>query len=443
MDVQPFWLSESQARACIGEGGGLTPLYVYSESVLESSAREMLEFPAAYGLTVRYAMKACPTASILRLLLSLGLSFDASSSFEVHRAVAVGVPASRISLSTQELPADDAELIRILHSGVQINACSLRQIERLGQLFSHCNVAREIGLRFNPGVGSGGTAFKTNVGGPHSSFGIWYEFATEALLLAQSLGLRIVRLHTHIGSGSDPSVWQRASELSLAIVRQFPDVHTVNLGGGYKVSRVMGEKPSIPSLIGVPVRKSFEAFASEPAGPYSSSDASGGGGRKLKLEIEPGTFLVANAGCIISTVTDIVKTPLHSFVKLNTGMTEILRPTLYGAQHPLYLLSKAQTIEQDRLPSQRYVFVGHCCESGDLISCAPGAPETIVEREMPRIEPGDLIAIGGAGAYCSAMSSKNYNSFPEAAEVMLMKDASTQIMRRRQTLEQLMQNEVW
>jgi diaminopimelate decarboxylase len=435
MDGSSFWLSESQALACIVEGGGSTPLYVYSESALESSARSMLEFPAAFGLTVRYAMKACPTAEVLRLFLSLGLSFDASSGFEVYRAVAAGVPAKKISLSTQELPINDAELTRRINSGVQINACSLRQIERLGRLSTNGSIiSREIGLRFNPGVGSGSTAFKTNVGGPHSSFGIWHESASEAASLAKSFGLRIVRLHTHIGSGSDPAIWERAAELTLAIVRQFPEVHTVNLGGGYKVSRVMGEKPSVPSTIGAPVRAAFEAFANEPV--------SGGGGRKLMLEVEPGTYLVANAGCILTTVTDIVKTPLHSFIKLDTGMTEILRPTLYGSQHPLHLLSKGQQSEKDRLPFQRYVVVGHCCESGDLITCAPGEPEKLLEREMPRIEPGDLFAIGGAGAYCSSMSSKNYNSFPEAAEVLLMNDGSTKLIRRRQSLEQIFQNEV-
>jgi diaminopimelate decarboxylase len=196
----------------------------------------------------------------------------------------------------------------------------------------------------------------------------------------------------------------------------------------------MDEKPSVPSTIGAPVRAAFEAFANEPV--------SGGGGRKLMLEVEPGTYLVANAGCILTTVTDIVKTPLHSFIKLDTGMTEILRPTLYGSQHPLHLLSNGQQSEKDRLPFQRYVVVGHCCESGDLITCAPGEPAKLLEREMPQIEPGDLFAIGGAGAYCSSMSSKNYNSFPEAAEVLLMNDGSTKLIRRRQSLEQIFQNEV-
>ena len=442
-----FWLSESQARASVEQGGGSTPLYVYSESALELSARSMLNFPAAFGLTVRFAIKACPSAAVLRLFLSLGLSFDASSGFEVQRAIAAGIPAAKISLSTQELPVDDKELVRFVTLGVQINACSLKQIERLGHVIKQTKLAKEslynIGLRFNPGVGSGSTAYKTNVGGPHSSFGIWHESAQEALILASSLGLCIVRIHTHIGSGSDPSVWQRCAELTLAIARRFPNVHTLNLGGGYKVSRVKGEKHTNPSLIGEPVQAAFEAFALEPEIAYNESNGKGGGGRKLTLEIEPGTYLVANAGCIISTVIDIVSTPVHSFIKLDTGMTEILRPSLYGAQHPLHLLlPKESDKKQERLPLQNYVVVGHCCESGDLLTCAPGDSETLVEREMPRVETGDLIAIGGAGAYCSSMSTKNYNSFPEAAEVMLRKDGSTRLIRRRQTLEQIIQNEI-
>lgn len=407
------FLKPDLARLIAHEHG--TPCYVYDQVSLESQADAMLGFPNAFGLTVRFAMKACPNAAILRVFLAKGLHFDASSGWEVRRAMLAGVPADRISLSSQELPEDFVELLR---QGVQVNACSLLQLERIGQALP----GHEVGLRFNPGRGSGGTG-KTNVGGPDSSFGIWHEWADRARDLAAAHRLKVVRIHTHIGSGSDPAVWQEVSAASLALVGRFPSVTTLNLGGGYKVARVSSEKGTDPAVIGVPVRAAFEQFA--------RTD-----GRRLRLEIEPGTFLVANAGAVLSKVQDVVSTGAREFLKLDSGMTEILRPSLYGSQHPVHLYPASS-----RGGDRDYVVVGHCCESGDLISCAPGEPETLATRRLPEAAAGDLCVIGGAGAYCAGMSTKNYNSFPEAPEVLVGRDGRATLIRRRQTLAQILQNE--
>lgn len=408
---KPF-LSLEQARTIAAAHG--TPCYVYDQARLEAQADAMLAFPAAYGLTVRFAMKACPTAAVLRIFLRKGLQIDASSGWEIRRALRAGFPATSLSLSTQELPDDIAEFLAL---GIEVNACSLGQLERIGQIAP----GRSVGLRFNPGRGSGGTG-KTNVGGSDSSFGIWHEWAGEAAAIASRHGLKVTRIHTHIGSGSDPAVWQAVSESSLALVAQFPDVTVLNLGGGYKVARMDGEKPTDPQVVGLPVKAAFERFAAEK-------------GRRLRLEIEPGTFLVAAAGAVLARVVDSVRTDTRTFVKLDSGMTEILRPSLYGAQHPLTLWPSS---DKGRTAT---VVVGHCCESGDLLTCAPGESETLAPRDLPIVTRGDLAFIGGAGAYCAAMSAKNYNSFPEAPEVLLGTDGTPLLIRRRQTLDQMLENE--
>lgn len=407
----PF-LTQAQARA-VAEAHG-TPCYVYDQGRLEAQADAMLAFPSAFGLTVRFAMKACPTAAVLRLFHRKGLHIDASSGWEVRRALRAGFEPARISLSTQELPADIAELLSL---GIEVNACSLHQLERIGAAAP----GRAVGLRFNPGRGSGGNG-KTNVGGSDSSFGIWHEWAGEAAAIAARHRLRVTRIHTHIGSGSDPAVWQVVSESSLALVARFPDVVALNLGGGYKVARMDGEKGTDPQVVGLPVRAAFERFAAEH-------------GRRLRLEIEPGTFLVANAGAVLARVVDSVRTDTRTFVKLDSGMTEILRPSLYGSQHPVAFWPAA---DRGRVPT---VVVGHCCESGDLVTCSPGESETLAPRDLPVVAPGDLALIGGAGAYCAAMSAKNYNSFPEAPEVLLGTDGQARLIRRRQTLDQMLANE--
>ena len=395
-----------------------TPTYVYDMATLTTQAKQALAFPNAYGLTVRYAMKASPNGSILKLFNKLGLHIDASSGYEIQRAMRAGIPASHISLSSQELPVDFDKYVA---QGVQINACSVSQLERFGQ---KCPGGK-VGLRFNPGVGSGGTG-KTNVGGPSSAFGIWFELLPEVKAVVAKYKLEVVRIHTHIGSGSDPAVWQNVATLSLDLVREFPAVTTLNLGGGYKVGRMSYEASTDLKKIGAPVQTKFEDFAKET-------------GRKLHLEVEPGTFLVANAGALVSAVQDKTSTSAHTFLKLDAGMTEVLRPSLYGAQHPLVVIPK-DTARFGKTAS--YVVVGHCCESGDLLTPASGEADTIAERKLNEAAIGDLVVVEGSGAYCAGMSTKNYNSFPEASEVMYATDGSLHLIRQRQTLDQVLQNEV-
>jgi diaminopimelate decarboxylase len=220
-------------------------------------------------------MKASPNAAILGLFNSLGLNIDASSGYEVRRAVTAGIPYANISLSSQELPDFFPELVK---AGLKINACSLSQLDRYGAAFP----GGEIGLRFNPGarsigsksvlnimdvyriyidlwmivslttiivvkgLGSGGTG-KTNVGGPSSSFGIWHELLPEVKEIVARHSLKVVRVHTHIGSGSDPSVWQRVSGMSIDLCRHFPSVTTLNLGGGFKARCLCAMETHTPS----------------------------------------------------------------------------------------------------------------------------------------------------------------------------------------------------
>jgi diaminopimelate decarboxylase len=395
-----------------------TPLYVYDEQTLKSQTEKALAFPNQFGLKVRFAMKSCPNAAILKLFSGMGLNFDASSGFEVLRAMKAGVPASDICLSSQEQPRNFKEIYEL---GIEFNACSLNQFETFGKLFP----GGSCGVRFNPGKGSGGTG-KTNVGGPSSSFGIWFEQIPQVKAIAAKYNINIKRIHTHIGSGSDPEVWKTVSAASLDLVRQFPDVHTLNLGGGYKVGRMSTEKSTDLQNVGEPVKDAFIKFAEET-------------GREIKLEIEPGTFLVANAGTLLTRVQDIVSTGAdgYTFIKLDSGMTEVARPTLYGAQHPIMVLNENTSEE-----NAEYVVVGHCCESGDLFSCAPGEPETLLPRLLKKAFIGDLIAVDGSGAYCSSMNTKNYNSFPECPEVMLGTDGKVHLIRRRQTMEQMLANEI-
>lgn len=394
-----------------------TPCYVYYRAGLEAAAHTALAFPAPYGFTLRYAMKANPSLGILRLFRDLGLHIDASSDHEVERALRAGFAPERIQLTSQMPSRRLAEHVR---RGVLFNACSLHQLEEYGKLAPGGSVS----VRVNAGLGSGGIN-RTNTGGPASSFGIWHEKLDEVLAIAKRSNLTIDRLHTHIGSGSDPEVWKRVARMTLDIAARMPDVRVMNMGGGYKVARVEGEKTTdLTHDVGEHVRQELISFRERE-------------GRALAMEIEPGTFLVANNGAVVATVIDVVDTGAegYRFAKLDTGMTEVTRPSLYGAQHPITVLA-----ERDERES--VVFTGPCCESGDILTPAPGDAETLGPRLVTAPHIGDLVVVGGAGAYCAAMSTINYNSYPQAPEVMLESDGSLRLLRRRQTIDQIWQNEI-
>ncbi|MAG32317.1 MAG: diaminopimelate decarboxylase [Deltaproteobacteria bacterium] len=401
-----------------------TPVYVYAQKELEAAADRVLAFPAPCRLLGRFAMKALPTAAVLRVFDAKGLHIDASSGFEAERALQAGIAPEKIQITAQELPRD---LKGLVQRGVLFNACSLNQLRTFGDLFP----GREVSVRMNPGLGSGHNN-RTNVGGPSSSFGIWHEKLDRVLAIAREFDLRLTGLHTHVGSGGDPEVWKHCAQLTLRIAKRLPDLSRLSLGGGFKVARVEGETSADLQEIGRALEPALSTFIDSLSDDRADD---------FQLEIEPGTYLVANAGAILATIMDIVDTggDGHTFLKIDSGMTELLRPSIYGAQHPLAVIAHgraAATSETD------YLVAGHCCESGDILTPEPGDPEGLLPRRLARAEIGDTLVIEGAGAYASAMAAKNYNAFPEAAEVMLDASGEPRLIRRRQTLEQALQNEL-
>ncbi len=412
------FLNEHQIEAIRGRFG--TPTYVYDQRELEAAADRVLAFPTPCRLVGRFAMKALPSAAVLRLFDARGLHIDASSGFEVERALRAGIAPEKIQITAQELPKD---LKGLVQRGVLLNACSLHQLRVYGRFFP----GAEVSIRINPGKGSGHNN-RTNVGGPGASFGIWHERLDEVQAVAREFDLRITGMHTHIGSGGDPEVWKHCAALTLGIAERLPDLTRLSLGGGFKVARVEGETEADLEAIGEALRPELSRFVAER------------GGERFQLEIEPGTYLVAHAGAILAEIVDVVETGPegYEFLKVDTGMTELLRPALYGAQHPLDVVAHGRGQSEDE---RDYVVVGHCCESGDILTPAPGDPEGLAPRRLPRAEIGDTLVIGGAGAYASGLAGKNYNSFPEAAEVLIDREGEARLIRERQSLDQLLQNE--
>lgn len=384
-------LSANQAKKLVKQYG--SPLYVYSKTDLQARAKVVANLSAPFGLVVRYAIKANPHSEIINLFAARGLHFDASSSYEAERLLKQGIPGTHISLSSQQ-PAHNMQWL--VEAGVACVATSMHQLE----LYAATPGVQRLGLRVNPGVGSGHNNRLTTAGRA-ASFGLWHAYIPEALHLAQKNHLTIDRLHVHIGTGADPSVWGQAIDTALELVERMPDVVSLDMGGGYKIAYTEGDNEALlPQIVGV-FGQRLERFAAKTR-------------RRLQLEIEPGRWLVAHAGWLLTEVVDIIDTGPdgYTFLRTNTGMNDILRPTMYGAQHGMEILNASSK-------AASYVVVGHNCETGDILTPAPHDPEHIVPRSLARARIGDLLAIRETGAYCASMRAVGYNDFPQAREVFV------------------------
>ncbi|MBN1464578.1 diaminopimelate decarboxylase [candidate division KSB1 bacterium] len=422
--------SETIARA-VKEFG--TPFYLYDERTILDKCDQLLKMPNAFGLQVRYAMKANSNRALLQLIAGQGIDLDLSSLNEGVRATLAGIPCSRMMLTTQDVPLARSrqELEEMMLKGMKYNVCSLQQLYLIADFANKTAFS----IRLHPGVGSGESVTR-NTGDKYSCFGIHLNDLAGAIAFADEQGIVFDEIHMHIGSGGDPQLWRENIERELRCVEQFlPEVKTVNLGGGFKEARMPDERPADIQELGQYARRKFHEF-------YERT------GRELITAIEPGTFVVANAGFLVTSVLDKKSTGEDGFHFLiaNAGMEANTRPLLYGSRHPFFVVSKTGRLLSsefdlsDLYPESDYrVVVGRCCESGDSQSL--DSHGHIIPRLMANPEVGDILVIGGAGAYVSAMCLANYNSYVQPAEILLRADGEFRIIRREQTLEQIVENE--
>lgn len=398
---QLAFLSEEQVREIAKRQQ--TPVFVYSKSRIVAASQEVLaafdDMP--FGLTVRYAMKANPHPQVIQTLGSEGIQIDASSEFEARDALSAGVAADDILLTSQQLPQD---MSWIGESGVHFTATSLHQLEEYGKHYPGSSVS----IRLNTGLGSGAN-HRLTTGGIEVGFGIWFhrddDRGADIDAIATKYDLTIERVHIHIGTGSDPAIWEQLMEAGISALEHFTEATTLNLGGGFKLPYMKGEIGADLPAIGDIARRHLNDFARRT-------------GRQIHFEVEPGRYLVARAGSLIASIIDRSDTGEQgdTFLKLNTGMNDILRTPMYGALHPLISVSREP---QEHRMLQKYVVIGHCCESSDILTTKPGDPESIEPRPMHQAGIGDYMVIEMAGAYCAGMRARGYNSFPDATELVI------------------------
>lgn len=390
-----------------------TPCWVYDAAAIRAQVERLRRFDV-----IRYAQKACSNTHILRMLREWGVLVDAVSIGEVERALRAGYDAKG-DPSPIIFTADVIErraLERLLQLDLPVNVGSPQMLEQVGR----AHPGHRVWVRINPGFGHGHSR-KTNTGGEHSKHGIWHEHLGDALALVDRYELQLEGLHMHIGSGVDYQHLQRVCDAMVdQVLRSGRDVRAISAGGGLPVPYQVGD----PEL---DTDHYFELW--DAARKRIESEL----GHAVRLEIEPGRFLVANAGALVSELRAMKQTGKNQFALVDAGFNDLMRPSMYGSYHHI---SVFDADGRRRSGEQRpWVVAGPLCESGDVFTQTDDGE--VVSVDLPSdLEVGDLVVFHEAGAYGAAMSS-NYNSRPLAPEV-LVEDGRTRTIRRRQTMDELL-----
>ena len=387
-----------------------TPLYVYETQRIRDAYATLERAFAVQDLRIHFASKANSNPWILRILAQAGAWADVVSPGEILMARTAGFPARRLLYNGNS--ASDAEMREAVDQGVRINVESMSQLRRLGALAP--GVA--ISIRFNIYVG-GGHHSHVITGGPESKFGIDWEQADEARDTAAQGNLRVAGVHCHIGSGVlEAERFVQAVTNLLTVARRFPDLEQVNFGGGIGIPYRRGEQELAVDRLGALLTAEYERFCTA----YGARPA---------LCLEPGRFLVARSGTLLTRVTAVNQARKYLFAGTDSGFNHLVRPAMYGSYHHI------EPVEPRAGEARETVLTGNICESGDVFT---RDEEGIVPRSLPPLEEGDLVAIRDAGAYGFAMASR-YNSFPLPAEV-LVEDGGDTLIRRRDAPAQLLEN---
>ncbi len=395
-----------------------TPAYVYDAARIIERINDLKQFDA-----IRYAQKALSNIAILNLVRQHGVVVDAVSAGEIHRAMRAGylpgdgetAPGHPDLVYTADI-FDREALETVIRLGTAVNCGSPDMIDQLGERAP----GRNITLRINPGFGHGHSQ-KTNTGGEQSKHGIWHEQLEDCLRRADRHGLAITGIHMHIGSGTDlEHLAQVCGAMEKAATTIGRTITTISAGGGlptpYREGQTYVDLDQYFKLWDASRKRLEDRF-----------------GHQVMLEIEPGRYLVAESGYLISEIRAVKQMGANTFYLLDAGFNNLARPILYGAYHPMSICRR----QSGDAGMQDVVVGGPLCESGDIFTQEEGG--FVSKRSLPAASVGDWLVIERAGAYGFVMAS-NYNSKPLPPEI-LIQNGQPRLIRARQSLEDLTRGE--
>jgi diaminopimelate decarboxylase len=399
-----------------------TPLWVYSTATLLHHLRQLQRAFAAVEPLICYSLKTNPNLAICRLMAEHGAGFDVTSGGELYRALAAGGVGDKMVFAGAG--KTDEEMRYSLESGVHLfNVESEEEFHALAAVARGLGKQVRVALRINPDLPPK-THVKTDTSVKGTKFGLDIETVLEfASTVVDHPHARVVGLHMHLGSPilkTDP--YRQAIEKGRVLIdklrQQGHEIDTLNMGGGF----------------GIHYRKQ-EAL---PADAFAAVIVPAVQAARCRLILEPGRFIVGNAGVLVSRVVYTKESGGRHFVIQDAAMNDLIRPTLYDAFHRIWPVRPTDGVpappddyEADIPGTQKTDVVGPVCESGDFLA---------KDRRLPPMHRGDLLATFSAGAYGMAMSS-NYNGRPRAAEV-LVEGSSHRLIRRRETYADLVRPEL-
>ena len=385
-----------------------SPLYVYDGDCIRDAYKRLDSAIPYKNKRIYYAAKANTNPYIMNLLYNEGAYIDAVSVGEIVIALSAGFPSDRILFTATNI--GEGEMAFAIQNKVIVNIGSLYSLRRYGELYPGTDIC----IRVNPAMGAGHHDHVIT-GGEKAKFGIYATYIKEAQSIIKEFDLKLIGVHAHIGSGIlEENKFMEVMNIILPIAKEFEHIQFVDFGGG----------------IGVPYRADQKEFDLKLFGEEASrlmQDFSKAYGTDITLAVEPGRFLVADSGVLLTTVTDIKTTPKYAFAGVDSGFNHLIRPMAYGSYHTIVNASNLHG------PKKSVIVAGYLCESGDVFTRTEEGSEP---REMAEPKPGDVLAILTAGAYGFAMSSQ-YNSRLRPAEVMALSGVAT-LIRRRETFDDLL-----
>jgi diaminopimelate decarboxylase len=385
-----------------------SPLYVYNENVLRRRCRELKGLSSHPGFRVNYSAKANANLSLLRIIRSEGLVVDAMSPGEIAMHLAAGFTPDEITYVCNNVSAE--ELRNAVDHGLLVSVDSLSQLDLLGQV----NPGGKVMIRINPGIGAGHHK-KVVTGGKETKFGIGPDDGDAVRRILKRHNLTLAGLNQHIGSlFMEPDSYLEAVEFLLREAEQWDSLEVIDFGGGFGIPYRKYEKQP---------RLDMEAtgrMLDDCIGRWA--DRTGYNGRFM---IEPGRYVTAECGVVLGTVHAVKNNGERRFAGTDLGFNVLQRPVMYDAFHDVEIYREDGVPQQETM---QQTIVGNICESGDIMAAA---------RDLPEIQEGDIIAMLDAGAYGFAMSS-SYNQRLRPAEVLVDKDGRDRLIRRRETLDDLL-----
>ncbi len=364
-----------------------TPVYVYDLEKVKNRFKDLEKIFSKLNPEIHYAVKANHNPLIIKTLYAEGAKYDTVSLEEVRHLLDLGVKEEDI-LYTPSCPSEK-ELNQALNTNITVHIGEAEHLEWVAEKFKN----RPVGIRINPDLNIGGNQ-KIATAHAFSKFGIPWSYKERILKLVRENRLKITGLHVHLGSDIQvEETLKKNVDFLTEISRLFPDLSYLDFGGGFKVAYRPGDTET-----------DLESFSAYIFDKQKNSPV------KWRVKIEPGKYLVAEAGLLLTEVSLVKETPAKKFICLNSGFNHFIRPMYYNAYHPV------ENITSNEAVKEKYDVVGYLCEEDTFAR----------DRELPRTQKGDLIAIKYAGAYGMVMSSR-YNLRPLPKEIVVEGEKITEV----------------